>query len=162
MRAVHVRPEAEIRAAAAATFDEHRERILGLLPEAEVEHVGATSVPGALTKGDVDLLVRLEPARFAGGVAALGNLYSVHQRENWTPTYASFADGGGADPPVGVQVAVAGSADDLMFGAFRDHLIGDPAALAAYNALKRRHDGGEYERYTEAKAEFIERALARP
>ena len=29
------------------------------MPRAEVEHVGATAVPGALTKGDVDLLVRV-------------------------------------------------------------------------------------------------------
>ena len=162
MNAVNIRPEAEIRAAALAAFEEHRGRILAVLPGAEVEHVGATSVPGALTKGDVDLLVRLERSRFAAGVATLGDLYAVHQCENWTPTYASFADDAGADQPVGVQVAVAGSADDLMFGEFRDLLIGDPEALAAYNALKRRHDGDGYERYTEAKARFIERALARP
>jgi GrpB-like predicted nucleotidyltransferase (UPF0157 family) len=74
-----------------------------LLPEAEIEHVGSTSIPGALTKGDVDLLVRVEDGAFATASATLGELYAVHQPENWTPTYASFVDPSAADPPVGVR-----------------------------------------------------------
>ena len=34
-----------------ALFEEHRKRILDLVPTALVEHIGATSVPGLLTKG---------------------------------------------------------------------------------------------------------------
>jgi uncharacterized protein len=42
-----------------------------MVPEAEIEHIGATSVPGALTKGDVDLLVSVPAERFGAAVAAL-------------------------------------------------------------------------------------------
>jgi GrpB-like predicted nucleotidyltransferase (UPF0157 family) len=71
MGVVSIRPAAEIRVAAEAAFEEHRRRVLELLPEVQVVHVGATSIPGALTKGDVDLLVRVDAARFAAAVAAL-------------------------------------------------------------------------------------------
>jgi len=160
MAVVDVRPEAEIRLAARVAFEEHRRRVLQLLPQAEVEHIGATSVPGALTKGDLDVLVRVDEDGFGAAVDALRSQYAVHQRENWTPTYASFADPQATEPPVGVQLAVAGSPDDLLFGRFRDALLGDPSLLAEYNALKLRNDGVSYELYTTAKADFIERVLA--
>jgi GrpB-like predicted nucleotidyltransferase (UPF0157 family) len=62
--------------------------------------------------------------------------------------------------PVGIQLTVAGSADDALFGPFREALIRAPALLAEYNALKLRLDGEDYERYTEVKGEFVERVLA--
>jgi GrpB-like predicted nucleotidyltransferase (UPF0157 family) len=130
-----------------------------MLPEAEVEHVGSTAVLGALTKGDLDLLVRVEADDFAAAVAGLLGLYAIDQPENWTPTFASFTDPQAADPPVGVQLAVAGSADDALFGPFRDAVAGDPALLAEYNALKLENDGEDYERYTDVKAEFVKRVL---
>jgi GrpB-like predicted nucleotidyltransferase (UPF0157 family) len=158
---IRIRPEAEIRAAAEGAFDAHRARIAELLPEADIEHVGSTSIPGALTKGDVDLLVRVEEGAFATASATLRELYAVHQPENWTPTYASFSDPEAADPPVGVQLAVKGSPDDALFGPFREAMMSDPALLAEYNALKLRLDGADYERYTKVKGEFVERVLGR-
>jgi len=119
-----------------------------------------SGVRGALTKGDLDLLVRVEPGDFDAAVAGLRSLYVVEQPENWTATFASFADPQAADPPVGVQLAVADSADEALFGPFRDALVADPALLAEYNALKLQHDGEDYERYTDVKAEFIKRVLA--
>ena len=156
MGPVWVRPEVEIRDAARAVFEEHRRRIGEELPDAEVEHVGATAVPGAWTKGDVDLLVRVDPERFGAAVVSLQRLYAVHQPGNWTPTLASFNAVGTSDLPVGVQLVVAGSADDALFGPFRDALIANPALLAEYNALKRSHDGEAYQTYTAVKGAFVE------
>jgi GrpB-like predicted nucleotidyltransferase (UPF0157 family) len=160
MAAVRVRPEAEIREVVQAAFAEHRRRVLGVLPEAEVEHVGSTAIRGALTKGDLDLLVRVGAGDFDAAVAGLRGLYAVDQPENWTATFASFTDPRAADPPVGVQLVVAGSAGDALFGPFRDALVGDPALLIEYNALKLQYDGEDYERYTDVKAEFVKRVLA--
>ena len=159
MGPVHLKPESDLRDATRSAFDSHRRQIIQLMPGSEVEHVGSTAVPGALTKGDVDLLVRVSSDQFGRAVKALGDVYSVHQPDEWTPRYASFVAPGEKDPPVGVQVAVAGSQEDRFFGPFRDALIADPELLAEYNALKRRLDGAEYERYTDAKAEFVERTL---
>jgi GrpB-like predicted nucleotidyltransferase (UPF0157 family) len=133
--------------------------VLGLVPGAEVEHVGATAVPGALTKGDVDLLVRVGEPCFSTAVEALRRQYAIHQPRNWTPTLASFKAPDAAGLAVGIQLVVAGSDADAFFGPFRDALIDSPALLAEYNQLKLRLDGLDYEQYTEQKGEFIERVL---
>jgi len=160
MNAVRIRTAEEIRAAVTAALAAHSARIAAALPSVEIEHVGSTAIPGALTKGDLDLLVRVPAERFGAAVATVRDLYAVHQPENWTRTYTSFVDAGARDPPVGVQLVVAGSADDALFAPFRDALIADPALLAQYNALKLGLDGAEYERYTAAKHAFIQRVLA--
>ena len=110
--------------------------MLALLPDAEVEHVGSTAVPGALTKGDVDLLAHVVADAFPTAVDLLADHYAVHQPQNWTSSLASFKDAGGTEPPVGIQLVVGGCADDALFGPFRDPLINEPALLAQYNALK--------------------------
>lgn len=135
--------------------------MLALLPDAEVEHVGATAVPGALTKGDVDVLVRVTERDFAEAVSILRKRYAIHQPHNWTRTLASFKTPDASDPPVGVQLVVAGSDADDFFGPFRDALINDPALLAEYNALKMGLDGLDYESYTERKGAFVENVLRR-
>jgi GrpB-like predicted nucleotidyltransferase (UPF0157 family) len=155
---IRIRPGGEVPAEAA--LSPHRARIARLLPKAELVHVGSTAVPGALTKGDVDLMVRVPADALEPAVRALASAYSVHQPENWTPTYASFIDPKATDPPVGVQLVVAGSKDEALFEPFVAALRGDPALLAEYNALKRRLDGSDYERYTREKGEFIERVMA--
>jgi GrpB-like predicted nucleotidyltransferase (UPF0157 family) len=156
---VRIRPAEDVRDLAEAVFAQHRRAVLALLPHADVEQVGATAVPGALTKGDVDLLVRVSEPDFASAVEVLSRRYAIHQPHNWTPTLASFKAPNTAGLGVGIQLVVAGSDADGFFGPFRDALIASPALLAEYNQLKLRLDGLEYERYTEQKGEFIERVL---
>jgi len=156
---VRIRRADEVHDVAEAVVEAHRRVVLELVPRAEVEHVGATAVPGALTKGDVDVLVRVGELEFPAAVEALSRRYAIHQAHNWTPALASFTDPDAVDLPVGIQLVVTGSEADRFFGPFRDALIGSDALLAEYNALKLRLDGLEYERYTELKAQFIERVL---
>lgn len=158
---VRIKRAEDIQDLARAVFDAHRRDIIALLPAAEVEHVGATAVPGALTKGDVDLLVRVSERDFAEAVSILQRRYSIHQPQNWTRVLASFKAPDGSEPPVGVQLVVAGSDADGFFGPFRDALIHDPALLAEYNEVKLRLDGLDYEAYTERKGEFVENVLRR-
>jgi len=159
MAFIRIRPAAELGQETRAAIELHRELLLVLVPDAEVEHVGSTAVPGALTKGDLDLVVRVDQASFPTAIGMLNSHYAVHQPKNWTRTLASFKDPSSRRPEVGVQLVVAGSADDRLFGPFRDALIRDPALLAQYNELKRRLDGSDYEHYTERKGKFIERVL---
>jgi GrpB-like predicted nucleotidyltransferase (UPF0157 family) len=161
MESVRIRPGADLAEAVRAPFEHHRGQVLRLVPDGEVEHVGATSVPGALTKGDLDVLVRVHSSEFSRAVAALRNVYAIHQPDNWTATLASFTDPASSAPAVGVQLVVAGSASDALFGPFREALIADPALLAEYNALKLRLDGESYEHYTTAKGAFVEDVLQR-
>lgn len=133
-------------------------RIVALLPGVEVGHVGGTSIPGAMTKGDVDLVVRVSGSEVQWVIAVLREVYSVNQPENWSPIFASFKDDSSFPLPLGVQVVVRGSACDF-FHWFRQRLVSDPDALARYNEVKRRHEGADAESYREAKTAFIEALL---
>src|SRR5262245_49118787 len=118
---VDVRELASAAEEVVAAFERDHADLLG---HAEVHHIGATSLPAGHTKGDVDVNVRVEEARFDRLVAALGERLAVAQPENWTPTFASFA----ADAyqlPLGVQVTVVGSDSDFLL-ALRDRLRADP------------------------------------
>ncbi len=155
MEPVRFRPEGELRGLVDPAFEEHRERLRSLVASAQIEHVGSTSIPGAVTKGDLDLLVTVEPDAFNSAIAALRTSYAVHQPENWTPTYASFVDPAASMPPVGVQLVVRGTPDEAMFVGFRDALRADPALVERYNAFKVEHAGETYDVYTAAKDAFI-------
>jgi GrpB-like predicted nucleotidyltransferase (UPF0157 family) len=154
---IRIRPAEEV--VVEPALGRHRERVAALLPDAEIVHVGATAIAGALTKGDLDLMVRVPADRFDTAASALRSVYSIHQPENWSATFASFVDPDEADPPVGVQLVAAGSPEERIFEPFIALLRDDPRLLDEYNALKRRLDGSDYERYTREKGEFIERVL---
>jgi GrpB-like predicted nucleotidyltransferase (UPF0157 family) len=130
-----------------------------LLPDAELHHIGATALPGGVTKGDVDVLVRVSPARFPAAVEALRRVFAVRQPDNWTAQFASFGDDTGYELPLGVQVVVRDSgADFLLF--LRDHLRANPDVLAEYNRLKSAHAHDGAEGYWQAKDAFFGRILA--
>jgi GrpB-like predicted nucleotidyltransferase (UPF0157 family) len=150
------------REAVAASFQEHRNRIESLLPGVAVEHVGATAVPDALTKGDLDLLVAVSEARFPAAIDSLKDLYVVDQPENWTSTFASFKQVPEGEVPVGIQVVIVGSGDQSLFLKWRGKLRSDPELLDRFNAFKRDQEGSDPGSYIEAKARFIESVLGSP
>lgn len=137
---------------------EHKKRIASVLPAgAEIEHVGATAVPGCLTKGDIDLAVRVAAHDFAAAELALAALLERNSDSHRSADFASFCDPD-ARPELGVQLVAAGSAFDF-FATFRDALIADPALLARYNTLKLTWDGRDMEAYRVAKSAFVELVL---
>jgi GrpB-like predicted nucleotidyltransferase (UPF0157 family) len=133
-------------------------QIRSLLPNAELYHIGATAIPGALTKGDVDVLLRVSPDRFAATVDALLPHFQIKQQVNWSAEFASFGDDTGYELPVGIQVVATGSElDFLLF--LRDYLIANREALEEYNRLKLVHSA-DAELYWQAKNDFFARILA--
>lgn len=145
--------------AAQAAFEDWRRRFSDSLPQsAEVEHVGATAIPDALTKGDLDIAVRVNAADFATALSVIEAHHRPNLRSVRDETFAAF-EGEAASLPFGVQLVVKGSRLDLFTG-FRDALIADPQLVERYNALKQRHDGGDMALYREAKAAFVKEVLA--
>jgi GrpB-like predicted nucleotidyltransferase (UPF0157 family) len=133
--------------------------VRSVVPHADVQDMGGTAVPGLLTKGDVDVSVRVTSESFAAACEVLRNSFVVHQPENWTDGYASFADESSYPLPVGVQVTIMGHSDD-RFLQQRDRLLDDPALVAKYNDLKRAYEGSTQDEYRPAKWAFIEKYLS--
>ena len=159
MQLVHFfKPSSEYIAQVNSLFEQHKQQILQALVYAQVEHIGATSVPNALTKGDLDLLVRVEEEQFVLTVEQLKSLYDIHQLENWTSCFASFKEEKNSVIPLGVQVVIAGSQVDY-FAQLRDLLIDQPELLIQIDKLKSSFEGKDMESYIKAKGEFYERVL---
>ena len=124
------------------------------VPRADVLDMGSTSVPGALTKGDLDVNVRVPADDFRATVDALDRELERHQEDVWSDGFASFYAFGRWEIPVGIHVTAIGHEDD-KFAAQIERLRSDPELIAAYNALKQRHEGGPMDEYRQAKWEFI-------
>jgi GrpB-like predicted nucleotidyltransferase (UPF0157 family) len=144
---------ADVVAAAEAIVDAFGLVARRLLPYAEVHHIGATALPTGLTKGDVDVNIRIGPDGFARAVDVFRRHYEPAQEHNWTPTYASFK----ADSyplPLGIQVTVIGSPDDFLL-ALRDTMLTRPAVLDEYSECKRRAAALGPDAYWDAKDRFL-------
>ena len=123
--------EDSIRALTNAAFETHRRRLKSLLPEAEIQHVGSTAVPGSLTKGDLDIQLRVPAAKFHAADAALARYYERNVASTHSSTFSSFKDDR-TNPPLGLQLTVIGGPED-KFCLLRDHLLAHPDANRSYN-----------------------------
>ncbi|HRN84451.1 MAG TPA: GrpB family protein [Hyphomicrobium sp.] len=131
-----------------------------LLPaSSDIRHIGATAVSGCLTKGDLDVVVRVEGVTFAESDRVLSERFARNAGSKRTDSFSAFEDGE-AVPHLGVQLTVKGGPDDY-FHSLTDALNRDPALVDAYNALKRRFVGQPMESYRDAKSAFIRDVLAR-
>lgn len=153
METVTIRPNTDFKEKADILFEEQKEKLLQLLPFADIQHIGATAVPGLLTKGDLDINVRVKQNEFEVAVNELKRLYEINQPNNWTDSFASFKDDS-TDLPLGVQLTVIDSNGD-HFIKHREVLKNNPNLVEELNKIKQKFDGGEMESYREAKARFL-------
>ena len=161
--------ESEVRQAVAAAFENMRGRLASLLPDARIEHVGSTAVPGSITKGDLDVCVLVPPGAFAGADRILAQHFPRNVGSDRSESLSSFVDGGdgrdggggvaGRGVPIGIQLVACGGPED-SFVAWREMLRRSPRLLEAYNDLKRRWHGRPHDQYRTAKSQFIEDALS--
>ena len=139
-------------------FQFHSRTIRNAVPAAHVDHVGATAVPDALTKGDLDLLVRVPEDSFADVIDALGCIYHVALADNWTPEYAIFSSTGD-ELPVRIQLVVDGSRTASRFLRLRRLLRSRPDLVDRANTLKRRYEGGDRISYSGAQKALYDELL---
>src|SRR5262245_3440981 len=104
--------DARARATADALFASIRCELEALLPcAADIRHIGATAVPGCLTKGDLDIVVRVAARDFAAADDALAARFERNLGSIRLATFAAFEDKGGT-PHLGVQLVGIGSEYD--------------------------------------------------
>lgn len=141
-------------------YAEHKEIIRRMLPEADIQHVGSTAIPNSLTKGDLDIQVRVKVQHFPKAVEELSNLYDTNEGSVKTGDFRAFEDNS-ETPSLGVQLTVIGSEFDF-FWKFRDVLIMNDDYRVEYDILKRKFGGRDMEEYRDAKDVFFEKIMATP
>ena len=153
------------------TFESEASALRHVLGERAIRiaHVGSTAVPGLAAKPVIDIQVSvssLEPPEVLQ--AALASLdykfVSLGEEDHYYPW---FAKPGQWPSTHHVHLCVAGGELEARHLAFRDCLRKSPDQARAYEALKRRlaseYEGttlGSVVKYSLAKSEFIETALA--
>jgi GrpB-like predicted nucleotidyltransferase (UPF0157 family) len=143
---------------AVASFKAIADRVFAVLPDAQIEHVGASSIPGAYSKGDLDVCVIVGRGRFAAAlerILALG--YEVKADTLRTDQLCMLVPISPAEDHA-IQLVEAGSRFQF-FLTFRDVLRNDPQQVARYNEVKLRAAGQSEQEYRRAKSAFIEEVL---
>ncbi len=135
-------------------FQTIQKRILSALPEAEVFHVGSTSIPDLLTKGDLDVQVRLAEA----------NYQRAHQLFSswWELNLGGFTEGGASfkddslEPDLGVHLTIKNGPADIQWR-FTEVLKRREDMRREYSQLKRACEGEEIhsDNYLSAKDRFF-------
>jgi GrpB-like predicted nucleotidyltransferase (UPF0157 family)/GNAT superfamily N-acetyltransferase len=156
---IELRPVEDLASDIDGVLAELGRELAALAPGVEAEHIGATSMPHGLTKGDVDVNLQVDHDRFDQVVAALSTRFDAAQPENWTGTYASFSDTC-QGVPVGIQVTVEGSEDDFLV-TLRDLMRADPGVRHEYDAINRANAPAGRDAYWRAKDEFLRRVRNR-
>lgn len=153
-------PELEVRDAVERLFTRLESELLTLAPGADVQHVGSTAIPGSLTKGDLDIQVRVSAGTYAAAKQRLETLYRTNTGGFAAADGVSFeAEESGRS--VGIHLTVVGGSVDIQHR-FRDRLNGSAALRDEYDGIKRRFHGRSMERYRDEKALFVARVLAGP
>ena len=129
-----------------------------LLPGVHVEHVGGTSVPGLLTKGDLDVQVRVDAENFASYSRILSDLYEPNKGGFWCKDGRSFKHQEGPIP-IGLHLTVIGGSCDVQWK-HRDALLQSPTLRRELNALKARTRDWSEEQYYQVKDVFFSKIAA--
>jgi len=141
--------------------------IRGRLPEARVEHVGSTAVPGCAGKGVVDLMLLYAPGRLAAAREALDGLgFQRHVGPNAFPEERPVRIGTiaheGEPFRLHVHVIAAAAPEAAAQVRFRDALRADPALVTEYVGGKQAALAagvGDGHSYNLAKEPFIQGVL---
>ncbi|MFT9816761.1 GrpB family protein [Lysinibacillus sp. NPDC056185] len=142
------------------TFLIHKNKITDIIPKADIQHVGSSAIPNSITKGDLDIQVRVSAEQFSKAVELLSNLYERNDESVKTDTFRAFKDDT-TNPPLGVQLTVIDSEFDF-FWKFREVLLANNKYRDAYDKLKKEYEAKSMDAYREAKDIFFQRLMETP
>lgn len=139
---------------ACAAFEAEVRNLSSKLPGARFEHVGASAIAGAISKGDLDICVLVDPMQHQSTVSALEALgYRIKTDTLRMPELCMLQLP--LDPfDVALQVVAQGSKFEF-FMQFRDALNASPHLVQQYNQLKRDSAAKGMQHYRQEKARFI-------
>jgi GrpB-like predicted nucleotidyltransferase (UPF0157 family) len=137
-----------------------RAAVIRALPFAHVEHVGSSSIPGAISKGDIDICVSVDADRHQDATLTLEQMGYTTKPDTLRTSELCMLQSLRTDLDVALQVIAKGSKFEF-FMTFRDALRNDPLLVQKYNEMKLFHSTLDVVQYRAAKIKFIEAVLHR-
>ena len=139
-------------------FNHYQSKIQQLLSNVRVEHIGASSIPQAISKGDLDIFVGVETEALECTVKTLKQLGFVEKLDTLRTAHLCMLESAiGED--IALQV-VANGTEFECFLTFRDHLRANLDLVRQYNDLKLTCVGLTADDYRAKKSLFIAQVLA--
>ena len=151
-------PESEVRESVARLYSRLEKQLGELLPGADIQHVGSTAIPGCMTKGDLDIQVRVPPQTYAEAKRKLAEIYEINDGGFVADDATSFEDYA-TQPPHGVHLTVVNGSCDIQWR-FRDAIRASEELRREYDEFKRSFEGQSAEAYRNAKYYFVLRIQA--
>ena len=124
-----------------------------LLPFSDIQHVGSSSIPGAIGKLDLDFQIRVEEKDFEKVIDILNSNFKEKRKELWKEGFAIFKTIKN-NIAIDLVVTVKDSIYDDCYKV-RDELRSNKNILEEYNKLKMKYQGKPYSEYSKAKCEFL-------
>jgi GrpB-like predicted nucleotidyltransferase (UPF0157 family)/GNAT superfamily N-acetyltransferase len=128
------------------------------LPASRIEHIGSSSIEGAVSKGDLDIFVGVELEEFQAAIGAIESLGFRIKTESFRNQSLCPFESGAYPLPVGLQLVVNRSEFEC-FLAFRNRMNADADLRSEYNQLKWQTSDLNDDQYRRVKSHFIERVL---
>ena len=138
-------------------FEYYQTQISTVLPYAKIEHIGASSIPHAISKGDLDIYIAVSQSEFNNAIQKLWTLNFREKLETLRTNQLCMLESQNGDD-VAFQLIVKGSEFE-SFITFRGQLRQSPELIKNYNDLKRRCEYLDMADYRTEKNRFISDVL---
>lgn len=135
--------------------------IKGVLPDARIEHIGSSSIPNSLSKGDLDIFVGVPNHTHEQAINAIKTIGFTEKEGTFRSHELCMLVTNKFNYDVAIQV-VANDSEFECFIRFRDILKENESLVEEYNNLKLKAQILSEDKYREKKSEFIQHVLAMP
>ena len=143
---------------AVAAYEDAELLLSAILPDARIAHVGASSVPGACSRGGVDICVAVQRGAFDEALGVLCEAGYVQRSLDDGSDRRALLAAPYANVPLTLRLVESGSVHESLMR-FRDALRADPALLSRYNAVRLAAAPQGAAAYAAAKAAFMAEVL---
>jgi GrpB-like predicted nucleotidyltransferase (UPF0157 family) len=141
-----------------ALFATLSSELLSVLPDARVEHIGSSSVPGSISKGDLDVFVGVDQSQFNKALVLIKTLGFYEKEGTFRSDELCMLVTDKFNYDVAVQLVSNGSEfEDFL--RFRDLLIGNTEFIKEYNNVKWLAQSLDENEYRQKKSIFITKIL---
>jgi GrpB-like predicted nucleotidyltransferase (UPF0157 family) len=142
-------------------FDELSHRLRSMLPNSRIEHVGSSSIPGTISKGDLDIFVGVSPLEFEQSISLVQSIGFYEKSDTMRTESLRMMVTDEYQEDVAIQIVSNGTEFECFID-FRDKMRSNPELVSKYNELKINCNGMPHEQYREVKSSFIESVLNEP
>jgi len=144
----------------AELFNSYQKDISRLLPLAKIEHIGASAIPNAISKGDLDIYIEVKPEQFEIAIERLKTLNFIEKQNTLRTNELCMLESQNNDD-VAFQIVVSDSIF-TFFLTFRNKLMDSPTLVNEYNQLKLLCNHLDHDQYRAIKSDFISHVLRHP